>query len=102
MSQILKIEDFREFNESDWMGFGGANASEGTPLIYEGPALPYVIVVCADAVGIYFYDAPDGMTGMHKQVASFAVGKKTVEVIRWPDMQDDDIEDLELLGFDFI
>jgi hypothetical protein len=102
MSVNLKIEDFREFNDEDWFGWGGANDKEGTPLIYEGDKLPYTIVVCADAVGVYFYDSPEDINGMMKQVASFEVGKKTVEVIRWPDMENDDIEDLELLGFDFI
>lgn len=101
MSIDLKIEDFREFDDQDWMGFAGADGSEGTPLIYDGPAVPYIIVVCANMVGVYFHDAPDDIDGMYKRTASFAVAKKTVEVVRWPDMENDDIEDLELLGFEF-
>jgi hypothetical protein len=101
MSVNLKVEDFREFNESDWMGFGGADAGEGTPLIYDGPLVPYIIILDKNLVGIYFEDAPDDINGMQKEVSDFKVAKRMVGAIRWPDMETDDIEDLELLGFYF-
>lgn len=101
MSAILAIEDFREFNESDWMGFAGADAGDETPLIYDGPKVPYIIVIDKNLVGVHFIDAPDDIAGMQKEIASFNVAKRTVEAIRWPDMEESDIEDLELLGFYF-
>ncbi len=103
MSELLKIEDFREFTDSDWHSYAGANEADGTPLIYDGPSLSYTIIVDSTAIGLYFYDCPEEyINGMIKQVASLKVGTRMVELIRWPDIGEDDIEDLELLGFDFV
>ena len=102
MNYSLSINnDFKQFTDDDWMGFGGAEEGEGGPVIYEGgDTLGYTIVVDRTCIGCHLHD-PEALgldcQGALMEVKSFDHASRIIEHLRFPAGKD--IEILENIGF---
>jgi len=90
----LSRKDFREFNDSDWMGFAGAECPEnGSPLIHEPEATCDLacVILCDNLIGLH-YVMPEN------DAASDYYDEEAGELATWQMEVENQQQGLEIIG----
>jgi len=94
----LSRKDFRDFNDSDWMGFQGAECpDDGVPLIHEPGDQKYsdlvCIVLCDNLIGFHYFVMSDNPAADYYDVTD-----KEGEMVTWQMEVENQQQGLEIIS----